>query len=188
MVRVFARTLVYLDAQLQQTVYALIIKYWSVFDECGIFIPVHNYECVIDTGNASLIAVKKIMYGPNKLLIMRKAIRALEKVGHIHQITDGRWLFKAVLALKPYQECVCHITDFVWRFCVNYAPLTVVTRIIACPIPRCNLLFQKNLAPANGCGFTMLLPATTSWQWQSLLPVRKSLLFRGLILSSELIW
>ena len=143
MVCVFARTLIYLDAQLQQTAYALIIKYWSVFDECGIFIPVHNYECVIDTGNASLIAVKKIMYGPNKLLIMRKAIRALEKVGHIHQITDGRWLFKAVLALKPYQECVCHITDFVWRFCVNYAPLTVVTRIIACPIPRCNLAVSE---------------------------------------------
>ena len=60
-----------------QRVYALIIKYWSVFDEWGIFIPVHNYEFVIDTGKASPIAVKKIIHGPNKLLIMHKAIGAL---------------------------------------------------------------------------------------------------------------
>jgi hypothetical protein len=53
---------------------------------------------------------------------MRKAIAALEKVGHIHQIHDGRWLFKAVLAPKPHQEHVENIGDFVWRFCVNYSP------------------------------------------------------------------
>jgi hypothetical protein len=32
--------LLHLDALLQQTVYNLIIKYWSVFDERGIFVPV----------------------------------------------------------------------------------------------------------------------------------------------------
>jgi hypothetical protein len=84
----------------------LVQKYWSVFDERGVFVPVCNYECVINTGDAHLIAAKKIMYGPNELPIMQKAVAALEKVGHICQITDGRWLFKAVLAPKPHQEHV----------------------------------------------------------------------------------
>jgi len=33
-------------------------------------------------------------------VIMRRCISALAKVGHIRQITDGRWLFKALLAAK----------------------------------------------------------------------------------------
>jgi hypothetical protein len=70
---------------------------------------------------------------------MRKCIAALAKVGHIRQITDGGWLFKALLAAKPHQEHVRCIDDFVRRFCVNYIPLNSVTRLIAYPIPRCDL-------------------------------------------------
>jgi hypothetical protein len=33
---------------------------------------------------------------------MQDAIAALEKVGHIQQIHDERWLFKALLAPKPH--------------------------------------------------------------------------------------
>jgi hypothetical protein len=69
---------------------------------------------------------------------MRKCIAALEKVSHIKQITDGGWLFKALLAAKPHQEHICCINDFVWRFCINYIPLNSVTCLIAYPIPRCN--------------------------------------------------
>ncbi len=69
---------------------------------------------------------------------MQKAILAIEKVGHICQIHDGQWLFKAVLAPKPHQEHICNIGNFVWRFCVNYIPLNLVTHIIVYPIPRCN--------------------------------------------------
>jgi hypothetical protein len=69
---------------------------------------------------------------------MRRTIAALEKVGQIHQIADGFWLFKALLAPKPPQEHVRNIDDFVWHFCVNYIPLNSVTRIIAYPIPRCD--------------------------------------------------
>jgi len=116
----------------------LIVKYWSVFDDCGVFVPVRNYECVIDTGNAHPIAVKKIMYGPKEIPIMHKAVAAIEKVGHIRQIHDGRWLFKAVLAPKPHQEHVRHIDEFIWRFCINYTPLNSVTWIIAYPIPHCD--------------------------------------------------
>jgi len=128
----------HLSPTLQEKVFQVIRDHWSVFDEKGVFVPVKNYECVIDTGSARPIAVKKINYGEMETKIMRKCIAALAKVGHIHQITDGSWLFKAVLAPKPHQEHVANIDDFVWRFCVNYTPLNGVTRVIAYPIPRCD--------------------------------------------------
>ncbi len=70
---------------------------------------------------------------------MRRAIAALEKVGQIHQITNGCWLFKALLAPKPHQEHIQNINDFIWHFYINYIQLNSVTRIIAYPIPRCDL-------------------------------------------------
>jgi hypothetical protein len=72
----------------------MIREFWSVFDSKGVFVPVKNYECVIDTGTARPIAVKKILYGERETVIMRHCITALAKVGHIVQITDGQWLFK----------------------------------------------------------------------------------------------
>ena len=51
-----------------------------MFDTNGVFVPVKNYECVIDTGDSPPIAVKKILYGPKETPIMRKAIAALEKL------------------------------------------------------------------------------------------------------------
>ena len=107
---------------------------------------------MIDTGDTPPIAVKKIMYGLNKVPITRKAIAALEKVGYIRQIMDGRWLFKAVLMPKTHQEHVRHITDFVWRFCVNYVPLNVVTRIITYQIPCCDLAVSEEFG-------------TGQWMW-----------------------
>jgi hypothetical protein len=95
----------HLNIALQDRIYALVKKYWSVFDNRGVWVPVRNYECVIDTGDAPPIAVKNIQYGPKELPIMRKAIAGLEQVGHIHQIHDGRWLFKCVLAAKPHRTC-----------------------------------------------------------------------------------
>ena len=76
--------------------------------------------------------------GERETVIMRKCIASLAMVGHISQIMDGGWLFKVLLAAKPHQEHVRCIADFVWRFCVNYIPLNSVTRLIACPIPRCD--------------------------------------------------
>jgi hypothetical protein len=92
----------HLDPSVQLKVTALIKKYWSMFNEHRVWVTVRNYKCVIDTGNTHPIAVKKIQYGPKEILIMRKAIMALEKVGHIRQIHNGCWLFKAVLAPKPH--------------------------------------------------------------------------------------
>jgi hypothetical protein len=80
----------------------------------------------------------RVRVGPKELPIMLKAIAGLEQVGHIRQIHDRCWLFKCVLAPKTHQEHVRDINEFVWRFCVNYQPLNLVTRIIAYPIPCCN--------------------------------------------------
>jgi hypothetical protein len=85
----------HLDPSIQLKVTALIKKYWSVFNERGFWVPVWNYKCMIDTGNAHPITVKKIQYEPKELPIMRKAISALEKVRHIRQMHNGCWPFKA---------------------------------------------------------------------------------------------
>ena len=92
----------HLDSNLQEKIYAIIQKYWSVFDEKGVFVPVKNYECVIDTGMARPISVKKILYGERETIVMCKCIAALAKVGHIVQTTEGEWMFKALLAAKPH--------------------------------------------------------------------------------------
>jgi hypothetical protein len=128
----------HLNPSLQEKIYTIIRERWSVFDEKGVFVLVKNYECVIDTGSARPIAVKKILYGKRELVIMRKCIAALAKVGHIQQITDGSWLFKALLVPKPHQEHVKNIDDFVWPFCVNYIPLNGDTCVVAYPIPCCD--------------------------------------------------
>ena len=137
----------HLDPPVRDAVTKLLQKYWSVFDDKGQFVPVKDYQCSIDTGNARPICVRAINYGPREIPIMRKCIASLEKLGHIRQIHDGGWLFKALLAPKPHQEHVSKIDDFVWRFCVNYIPLNQVTRQVAYPIPRCdsavNLTFSE---------------------------------------------
>jgi hypothetical protein len=126
------------EPHVRDKVYAIVQKYWSVFNNKGVFIPVKNYKCVIDTGDAQPTATKKTIYRPKETSIMRDAIAALAKVGHIQKIHDGHWLFKALLAPKPHQEHVRDINKFVWCFCVNYILLNSVTWIIAYPIPHCN--------------------------------------------------
>jgi hypothetical protein len=128
----------HLNPNLQEQVYSMIHKFWSVFNGKGVFVPVKHYECIIDTGTTHPIAVKKILCGERETVIMRRCIMALAKVGHIVQITEGQWLFKALLAAKPHQETVHNTEDFVWRFCVKYIPLNGVTLLIAYPIPRCD--------------------------------------------------
>ncbi len=110
----------HLDLTLLEKIYSIIHNHWSVFDKKGVFVLVKKYKCVIDTRSSGPIAVKKILYGKQETVIMRKCIAALAKVGHIQQITEGSWLFKALLAPKPHQEHIQNIDDFVWHFCVNY--------------------------------------------------------------------
>jgi hypothetical protein len=88
----------HLDPTHAKQLISLIKQYWSVFNECRTFTPMYSYQWVIDTENAKQIAVEKIMYSPKEMVMMRKSIAALAKVGHIHQIHDGQWLFTALLA------------------------------------------------------------------------------------------
>ena len=57
-------------------------------------------------------------------------------------------MFKALLALKPHQEDISNIKNFVWRFCVNYIQLNMVTCVIAYPIPQCDTAVHSEF----GCG------------------------------------
>jgi hypothetical protein len=59
---------------------------------------VKDYKCHINTGTARPIAVKGINYGPYETPIMRQCIAKLKQLGHISQISEGPWLFKALLA------------------------------------------------------------------------------------------
>ena len=68
----------------------LFIKYWDVFIDKGLFVPIKDYECIIDTGSARPISVKKINYGPHKTPVMGKCITALSKLGQISQVFNGR--------------------------------------------------------------------------------------------------
>jgi hypothetical protein len=138
-----------LSAEENAELAALIKEYWCVFDTTGLFIPVRDYECVIDTGSAAPIAVKNINYGPREAPIMREQISKLEKLGHISQIHDGRWLFKALLAPKPHQEHICDILKFKWRFCVNYIPLNSITLVIVYPIPCCDAAVNIDFGQAR---------------------------------------
>ncbi len=56
---------------------AIIKEYWCVFDNHGSFTLIRNYQCIIDTGTATLITIKKILYGRREILIMQKSIAAL---------------------------------------------------------------------------------------------------------------
>jgi hypothetical protein len=61
----------HLDPDQQEQVYNLIREFWSVlFEERGVFDPVKNYECIINTGTARPIAIKKILYGERETVIM----------------------------------------------------------------------------------------------------------------------
>ena len=128
----------HLDPALQEKIYALIRKYWSVFSKKGLFVPVKIYEGVIDTRSAQPISVKKILYSECETIIVCMCIVALAKVRHIVQTTDGELMFKALLAPKPHQEHIHSIDKFIWRFCVNFIPLNSITKFIAYLIPRCD--------------------------------------------------
>ena len=54
----------HLKPHLWTEVYGLIQKYYSVFADKGQFVVVKDYSCIIDTGLAKPITIKKIHYGP----------------------------------------------------------------------------------------------------------------------------
>ena len=82
---------------------------------------------------------RKFSLGPRRHPSCGVPLLPLKKVGQIRQNTDGCWSFKALLAANLYQEHIQNIDKFVWHFCINYIPLSSVTRIIAYLILHCDL-------------------------------------------------
>ncbi len=172
----------HLSPTTQEKLYQIIRDHWSVFDDKkGVFVPVKSYECVINTGSARPIAVKNILYGKLETKYMHKCIAALAKVGHIWQITNGSWLFRALLAPTSRQEHIENIENFVWCFCVNYIPLNSITRVIAYPIPRCNTAVFVKFSMGR---FIWMLDAPMGYHQLAVAQcrVRRSLPFKGLTL------
>ncbi len=138
----------HLPNDIAQQLTELIKEFWCVFNEQGLFVPVKDYKCSIDTGSHCPIAAKKINYGPRESPIMERCIKQLLSLNQIEEIHDGQWLSKALLAPKPHQERITDIDKFVWQFFVNYIALNSVTKVIAHPIPRCDsavgLAFRKS--------------------------------------------
>ncbi len=56
----------HLDSTLCDWIYALIKRYWLVFDKHGVWMPVKNYKCVINTGNAHPSQSRKSTMGLKK--------------------------------------------------------------------------------------------------------------------------
>ncbi len=132
--------LTHLGPSMPEGIYKLLQKYWSMFDSKGLFIPVKDYKCALETGSAHPIFVKKIHYGPQEIPIMRECISSLAKLGHICQIHGSEWMFKALFDPKTHQEHVRHIDNFVWCFCINYILLNQITCLVAYPIPHSDSL------------------------------------------------
>ena len=123
---------------MQKRVEAIVKKYWSCFREDGLVVPIKGYEMVIDTGASPPLNCKKLHYGVRESPIMQKTIDNLLKTGFIIDDYDSPWNSNIVLAPKPHQEDCTEIDDFVWRFCISYVQLNLVTKIISYPIPRCD--------------------------------------------------
>lgn len=142
----------HLEPAQREKVKQLVMKYWPVFADEGVVVPVKDYECVIDTGTNRPVACKSVTYGELESPLIERDIAKLLRNKMIKQVFDGEWLSKGLLAPKPHQEDITDIEDFVWRFCVNYIPLNAVTRAIAFPIPRCD--------DAVNCSF-----GGSRWKW-----------------------
>jgi hypothetical protein len=118
----------------------LIKEYWCCFCKSNVPIPIRDYKCHIDTGNAKPTVAKNLRFGFHERPIMQEAIDALLEKDQIVADTESEWLSKPVLAPKPHQENITgdKIDDFIWRFCISYIALNQVTKLISYPIPRCD--------------------------------------------------
>jgi hypothetical protein len=114
------------------------MEFWDVFQEAGVSIPIQGYEMVVDNGKHKPVAVHNIHYGLHESPIMQKTIHNLLELGFIKQDTPSSWGFRITLAPKPHQEHVTDINSYVWRFCINYSRLNMITKPAEYPIPRCD--------------------------------------------------
>ena len=141
--------------ELQKTTIQDIVKeHLCTFCNKGVSVSVKHYEMVINTGNAPPVSVKKLHYGLFETLIMQKTIDMLLSYNFIVQDYSSPYNSNIVLAPKPHQEDIKNIDDYIWRFCISYIALNLITRVINYPIPRCNNTFMYDFGTA--CFFILL--------------------------------
>jgi hypothetical protein len=113
-------------------------EFWDVFRDDGVKIPVRGYEMVIDTGKHKPVACRQPHYGLHETPIMQKTLIKLLLMGFIKPDKYSPWGARITLAPKPHQEGCTEMEKFVWRFCINYIHLNMITRPAEYPIPRCD--------------------------------------------------
>ena len=133
---------------LLSTFQAIVRAYWDCFAPEGIRRVILGYEFAIDTGDATPVCCKKPHYGPNEAKVIGKHIRVLKGNDWIENC-EGGWGSPIVLAPKPHQESADDIDDFVWRMCVSYRGLNMVTQPFEYPIGRCDAAIE-NLGDSAG--------------------------------------
>jgi hypothetical protein len=112
-------------------------EFWDVFREEGVKMPIRGYEMVSNTGTHEPIAVQKPHCGLHEIPIMQKIIYKLLEMMFIRQDVTSPRASQITLAPKLHQEAVMDITGYIWRFCINYIRVNIVTRPAEYPIPRC---------------------------------------------------
>ena len=93
-------------------------------------------ELCINIGNAKAIYYRQPKYAVHESKIMSKLISELENNNWIRDYAGPRGAL-LLLAAKPHQESCIDVDKFVWRMCVSYIPLNIITRSLEFPIPRC---------------------------------------------------
>ena len=117
------------------SVLSIIKSNWDSFCERGILRPVLDFELYIDTGDSPQMYCHQPKYGYHERKIMNKHIQALDDSGLITDCT-GPWGYLLLLAPNPHLEDCNDVKHFIWRLCVSYQPLNVITRSFKFPIPR----------------------------------------------------
>jgi hypothetical protein len=114
----------------------MVQKYWDVFHEAGVRLPVLGFEFTINTGGSQPVCCRKPNCGPHESAIILKQQDVLIANGWIRKCYRP-WGSLVVLAPKPHQKEIEKIKDFVWRMCCSYRKVNSVTLPFEYPIPRC---------------------------------------------------
>ena len=151
-----------MDPRLKQRLLALIKKYFCVFAKENVHVPINDYQCHIDTGDAQPVVAKGIRFGMHETPIIQAAIDGLLQKNQVTPDTESQWLSRPVLAPKPHQEdkTIEDIDSFEWRFCISYIPLNRVTKLVPYPIPRCDDATEMHIGKAS---FRILMDAFSGY-------------------------
>jgi hypothetical protein len=149
-----------MSVDMMNRVKAFVQEFWDVFRKEGVKIPLRGYKMVINTGKHKPVACRQPHYGLHETPIMQKTIVKLLDLGFVKPDSTSPWGARITLAPKPHQENITEMEDYIWRFCINYIRLNMVTRLAEYPIPRCNDAVMYGFGEAT---FFILLDASSGY-------------------------